>query len=130
LTIKSKESKWHHENPGDWSNKRAWASCIDLLIRDGHRVYGLARSAANVAMILKLGAVPFEGDLFNPASVRPAIHGCEAVLHLATKILPANKMKQADAWAENDVIRRDGTRILVDAALENRATTRVYPSSV
>ena len=69
-------------------------SCVDLLIRDGHRVGGLARSAANVATIQKLGGEPIEGDLFDPASVCRAIAGCEAVLHLATKIPPSNKMKQ------------------------------------
>src|SRR5438552_3189139 len=103
-------------------------SCVDLLIRDGHRVGGLARSAANVATIQKLGGEPIEGDLFDPASVRRAIAGCEAVLHLATKIPPSNKMKQPDARSENDRIRRDGTRNLVDAALANGVTTLVYSS--
>ncbi len=103
-------------------------SCVDLLLHDGHHVRGLARSAANLASIQKLGCEPIEGDLFDPVSVRRAMDGCEAVLHLATKIPPSNKMKQPDAWAENDRIRRDGTRNLVDAALANGATTLVYPS--
>lgn len=103
-------------------------SCVDLLIHAGHHVRGLARSAANLATIQKLGGEPIEGDLFDPVSIRRAMGDCEAVLHLATKIPPPNKMKQPDAWAENDRIRRAGTRNLVDAALANGATTLVYPS--
>ncbi len=103
-------------------------SCVHLLLHAGHHVRGLARSAANLVTIQELGGEPIEGDLFDPVSVHRAMPGCEAVLHLATKIPPLNKMKQPDAWAENDRIRRDGTRNLVDAALANRATTLLYPS--
>src|SRR6516162_4029506 len=53
---------------------------------------------------------------------------CDAVLHLATKMPSFARFRSREAWENNDSIRRDGTRNLVDAALELEVKTLVYPS--
>ncbi|MEX1195405.1 MAG: NAD-dependent epimerase/dehydratase family protein [Dehalococcoidia bacterium] len=98
------------------------------LIAAGHEVRGASRSGANAAILRELGATPVSVDLFDPASAREAVAGCDAVAHLATKIPPLMKMRSRKAWVENDRIRRDVTKNLVDAALAADAKTFVVES--
>lgn len=101
-----------------------------LLNDGGHEVRALARSEQNIQRLRKLGAKPVRGDLFDPATWRAALDGCDAILHLATRIPPRNKIGRLSAWAENDKLRTEGTRLLVDAALEAGVRTIIYPSVV
>jgi 2-alkyl-3-oxoalkanoate reductase len=58
-----------------------------------------------------------------------ALAGCEAVLHLASRIAPTSKMAKRASWYENDRIRGVGTRTLVEAALAvGGIHTLIYPS--
>jgi nucleoside-diphosphate-sugar epimerase len=102
---------------------------VRRLVAAGHTVHGLSRSPANAALLRQLGAEPVAADLFDAASLRAALQDCDALLHLATKIPPTSRAGRLSAWAENDRIRRDGTRALVTAALASQATrTFIYPS--
>jgi nucleoside-diphosphate-sugar epimerase len=103
-------------------------SVVRLLNESGHQVRGLSRSPRNRALLRDLGAEATEADLFVPVTLRRAMEGCDAVLHLATKIPPSNKLRSKSAWTENDRIRREGTRNLVDVALELKVSTFIYPS--
>jgi nucleoside-diphosphate-sugar epimerase len=94
------------------------------LIAAGHEVRGASRSEANDEVLRALGATPVMTDLFHPASVREAVGDAEAVCHLATKIPSLMRMRRASAWNENNRLRREGTRHLVDAALD--ASARVF----
>jgi nucleoside-diphosphate-sugar epimerase len=67
-------------------------------------------------------------DLYDPAAVRRAVSGADAVLHLATRIPPRERFDQADAWRENDRLRTEAASILVDAALEVGVRTFVQPT--
>ena len=101
---------------------------VRSLIAAGHDVRALARSDRNVADLEEAGATPVHADLFDAWSLSDAIAGCDAILHLATRIPPTSEMRRREAWAENDRIRREGTRALVDAALAGgEVTTFVYP---
>ena len=62
-----------------------------------------------------------ELDIFDASAVDAAVAGADAVYHLATRI-------RQGAWEENDRIRRDATRILVDAALATGSEVFVQPS--
>jgi nucleoside-diphosphate-sugar epimerase len=98
-------------------------------LRDaGHAVRALSRSAANDVAIRALGAEPIRADLFDLASLRTAMAGADAALHLATRIPPFSDLRRRSAWAENDRIRAEGTRNIVDAALATAVRTVVYPS--
>ena len=91
---------------------------IPHLLASGHVVQALSRSAANDAVIRALGAEPVRGDLFDPESLTRALAGADAVLHLATRIPPSSKMWRRSAWVENDRIRAEGAKNLVDGALQ------------
>jgi nucleoside-diphosphate-sugar epimerase len=105
-------------------------STIPLLIAFGHQVYALSHSEKNEAVIRQLGAEPITADLFDPVSLTRALEATKAtaIVHLATRIPPTTSMGKVASWQENDHIRRDGTRALVDAALAVGVQTFVYPS--
>jgi len=69
-----------------------------------------------------------EVDLFDPVAVSDAVAGCDAVLHLATRIPELAALGRRDAWHENDRLRTDAARILVDAAIGARAQAFVQPT--
>ena len=101
------------------------------LVEAGHEVWGSARSERNVDTLDLAGAVPVRADLYDLASMTDAVAGADAVLHLATSIPQTSEMRRPGAWAENDRIRRQGTRTLVDASLAvGSVRTLIYPSVV
>lgn len=67
-------------------------------------------------------------DLFDPDAVRSALGGVDAVLHLATRIPPRERSDEPAAWRENDRLRTDAARVLVDAAHEAGVGTFVQPT--
>ncbi|HSC04645.1 MAG TPA: NAD-dependent epimerase/dehydratase family protein, partial [Solirubrobacteraceae bacterium] len=69
-----------------------------------------------------------ELDLFDAAALARAVSGSDAVLHLATRIPPRERFGQPEAWEENDRLRTDAARALVDAALEAGVATFVQPT--
>jgi 2-alkyl-3-oxoalkanoate reductase len=69
-----------------------------------------------------------ELDLFDSDAVRRATSDAEAVFHLATRIPPREAQGDPDAWQENDRLRREATRVLVDAALATEVECLVFPS--
>lgn len=70
----------------------------------GHDVVGLVRSPEKKALVAAVGAVPAVGDVLDPGSLRHAIAGAEAVVHLAAS---------DDAFER---VRVEGGRNLVAAA--------------
>jgi nucleoside-diphosphate-sugar epimerase len=98
------------------------------LIAAGHEVRGASRSEANTELLRSLGATPVTVDLFDAASVSEAVAGSEAVCHLATRIPPLMKMRRARAWDENNRLRREATKRLVDGALTGGAQVFVQES--
>ncbi len=101
---------------------------LPRLVADGHVVHALARSDASAAALTGVGVTPVRADLFDPGAIAAAVRGSDGVLHLATKIPAARQALRASAWAENDRIRTEGTRLLVDAALAGGAGLFVYQS--
>jgi len=69
-----------------------------------------------------------ELDLFDRAAVTEAARGIDAVLHLATRIQPLDRLDDPAAWSENDRLRADASRILVDAALATEVSVYVQPT--
>ena len=69
-----------------------------------------------------------ELDLLDPEAVRGAVGDVDAIYHLATRIPPRDRMGDPEAWRENDRLRRDASRLLVDAALAGEAQTYVQPT--
>jgi nucleoside-diphosphate-sugar epimerase len=90
---------------------------VPLLVQAGHDVTAVARGAEKAEALRAAGAVPATVDLFDPAALVEAVAGHQAVLNLATHIPDLSKAARSKAWVENDRIRREGSRNLVDAAL-------------
>jgi nucleoside-diphosphate-sugar epimerase len=69
-----------------------------------------------------------ELDLFDPAAVADAVRDVDGVVHLATRIRSLEQISDLDVWRENDRLRADASRILVDAALAAGAEVYVQPT--
>jgi nucleoside-diphosphate-sugar epimerase len=69
-----------------------------------------------------------EIDLFEPARVAEAVRDAEAVYHLATRIPVRERRGDPGAWRENDRLRAEASRLLVDAALAGETQVYVQPS--
>jgi 2-alkyl-3-oxoalkanoate reductase len=69
-----------------------------------------------------------ELDLFDPESVGAAVGAVDGVFHLATRIPPPDSQGDPEAWHENDRLRAEGTRVLVDPALAAGVSRFVFPS--
>lgn len=89
---------------------------VQLLLQAGYRVRALSRSPENVETISALGAEPVQTGLFDVDALAAAMSGCDAVLHLATRIPPVSDLRKPGVWDENDRIRTAGTKAIVDAA--------------
>jgi nucleoside-diphosphate-sugar epimerase len=101
---------------------------VPMLVSAGHDVSALARSDARAAMLGSLGASPVRAELFDPEAMRRAVAGHDVVCNLATHIPPTSKAARPGAWAQNNRIRNDASRVLVDAALHGGATRYVQES--
>jgi len=107
---------------------------VALLLAAGHQVTGLARSAQKADLLARQGARAVQASLFDPDALARAAAGHDAVVNLATHIPAGAAAVRARAWREDDRIRTEGSRVLVDAALQHRvarlvqeAVTFVYP---
>lgn len=100
---------------------------VKLLKDRGHHVVGLSRSPRNVEWLAEHGAEARQGDLFNIDQVCDLSLDCEAILHLATAIPTRSRTTLAD-WAMNDRIRREGSRVLVEAAVRNKCALYLQQS--
>lgn len=91
---------------------------VPHLIAAGHGVTAVMRTPGKGHALEQLGARPVGVDLFDEQGVRDAVRGHDVVINLATH-MPSSSMRMMwrSAWRENDRIRRDASRILVDAAL-------------
>ena len=96
-----------------------------LLLTGGSGVLGRAlRPVAEAAGHELSTPSRAELDLFDPAAVARAVARTDAILHLATRIPGLDHTADPLAWQENDRLRAEASRNLVDAAL--RAGTQVY----
>jgi nucleoside-diphosphate-sugar epimerase len=100
------------------------------LVAAGFEVTGVARRAADHAHLAARGVRPVALDLFDPAAVHAAVDGHDVVCNLATAIPVGDRANDPSAWEANDLIRRVGSRNLVDAALAAGASRYLQESIV
>jgi nucleoside-diphosphate-sugar epimerase len=100
-----------------------------LLVTGGTGVLGQAfRPLAEAAGHELRAPSRAELDLFDPAAVGAAVRDVDAVLHLATRIQPLDKLGEPAAWRDNDRLRAEASAILVDAALAAGVQVYVQPT--
>jgi len=90
---------------------------VPLLLHAGHRVTAIARTPEKAATLRAAGAEPVTVGLFDPAGLRKAVDGHDVVVNLATHIPDLARAARSSAWGENDRVRTEGSRNLVDAAV-------------
>lgn len=87
---------------------------IHQLGENGHKVVGLVRRPENEGVIRSLGGEPKHADPFDSESLARAAANSDVVIHAATKIPVKARFRRSD-WTENDRIRTEGVRALLDA---------------
>lgn len=109
---------------------------VDLLLGAGHQVTALVRPGGDARRWEGTGVRSVPADLFDPAAVRRAFAGQDAVVNLATRIPRTADAVRRRAWREDDRIRTEGSRVVAEAAvaagvgrLVQEAVTFVYPAS-
>jgi nucleoside-diphosphate-sugar epimerase len=91
---------------------------VPQLVAAGHPVTAVGRNLEMRAQLLRAGASAISVDLFDPDQVRSALTGHDVIVNLATHIPPTSRIFLPGAWRENDRIRREASKVLVDAALQ------------
>ena len=99
---------------------------VPRLIAAGYRVRALVRRPDAAAIAMGCGAEVAAADIFDEASLRSGLAGCDVAINLATS-LPAPG-EQGD-YAKNDELRREGTPIFVRACRE-AGVPRVLQQSI
>jgi nucleoside-diphosphate-sugar epimerase len=101
---------------------------VPLLMHAGHRVTAIARTPEKATALQAAGATPVTVSLFEPQPLIEAVAAHDVVINLATHIPDLARAARSSAWAENDRIRTEGSRNLVDATLAAGATRYVQES--
>ena len=105
---------------------------VPLLQAAGHEVTGMTRSQERAARLREAGAEAVVCDALDREGVHAAVAAArpEVVVHQLTQIpLDYNPRKLEEQFAGNDRLRREGTPILVDAAVTAGAR-RVIAQSI
>jgi UDP-glucose 4-epimerase len=98
---------------------------VDRLVASGHepRIFDLVPSPYHNALVIEY----LQGDLVEQESVRMAVRGCDAVIHLAA-VSDVNKVLANPALAE--AVNAGGTRAVLEAARLEYVPRVVYASTV
>jgi nucleoside-diphosphate-sugar epimerase len=92
---------------------------VPQLLEAGHDVTAMTRSVLRAAQLEGAGATPVVGDVLDAEGVRAAMTDAapEVVIHQVTSLPGRLDWPNPHLFDENNRVRTDGTRVLVDAAL-------------
>jgi 2-alkyl-3-oxoalkanoate reductase len=107
------------------------SSLVPQLLNAGHEVTAMTRSVLRAAQLEAAGADPVVCDLFDADAVRAVMADAspEAVIHQVTALPARLDWGNPRMFDENNRVRTEGTRVLVDAALAAGAR-RVVAQSI
>lgn len=94
------------------------------LLRDGASVRAMARDVAKAGSLAAAGAEVVRGDVTDPASLRRAVSGCQAVVHLAGVL-----GDEFRPWSHFHAVNVEGARLMAEAALEADVARFLHASS-
>ena len=97
---------------------------VSLLAARGVEVRALARSGAGVEKVKALGAIPVQGDVTDPTSMKEAMHGCDVVFHVAAMYEVGARYAR-----QMEIVNVEGARNVFEAAIEARVPRIVYTST-
>jgi nucleoside-diphosphate-sugar epimerase len=99
---------------------------VPRLVARGHRVRALVRRPETAAIAAACGAELHRSDVFDGASLRAGLEGCDIGINLATS-LPGPSGK--GDYATNDRLRREGTPVWVRAC-HDVGVSRIVQQSI
>src|SRR5436190_5319603 len=99
---------------------------IPRLVARGHRIRALVRRPEAAAIAMACGADVRTADVFDAASLRAGLAGCDVGINLATS-LPGPSGR--GDFATNDRVRREGTPIWIGAC-RDAGVSRVVQQSI
>jgi 2-alkyl-3-oxoalkanoate reductase len=104
---------------------------VAQLLEAGHEVTAMTRSVLRAAQLEAVGADPVVCDVFDAEGVRAAMAAAspEAAIHQVTALPARLDWGNPKLFDENNRVRTEGTRILVDAARAGGAS-RVVAQSI
>jgi nucleoside-diphosphate-sugar epimerase len=86
---------------------------VPRLTAAGHRVRALVRSPASATAAAACGAEVRAADIFDAASLRAGLQGCDVAINLATSL--PSPVKPGGNSEQNNRVRREGVPILLEA---------------
>jgi len=100
------------------------AALVERLAGRGDRVRALVRPTSSTEALARLGVELVRGNVAQPETLREAVDGCEAVIHLAGAV---KALRDSDLFQAN----AEGTRCVVSACAAATSRPRlVYVSSL
>jgi nucleoside-diphosphate-sugar epimerase len=105
------------------------SAAVAELLRAGHDVVGLARTAEKAQQLSAAGATAVRTHLLDHAGLVAMLDGADAVCNLATHVPVGLAALRPGAWRLNDRLRTDGVRRVLEAARE-AGVRRVVQESV
>ena len=106
------------------------SALVPKLVAAGHEVTGMTRSEERAGAVREAGAAAVVRDVFDEQGLREDMGRAapEVVLHELTALPKAMDFKDRVGFEPTNRIRREGTRILVDAAREAGARRLIAQS--
>ncbi len=99
---------------------------VPRLVAAGYRVRALVRRPETAAIANACGADVVAADIFDEASLRGGLEGCDVAINLATS-LPGPSSR--GDYAKNDELRREGTPVFVRAC-RDAGVARILQQSI
>ena len=97
------------------------------LVKQGYEVQTLVRSKEKALEIEKIGGTGFIGSVYDKVNLLKMTKGVDGLLHLATSIPRKSKTKSSD-WDENNRLRTELTKILIEVVKENKISFYIQNS--
>lgn len=103
-------------------------AAVRALVGAGHDVFAMARSPEKGELLESWGAVAVPADLCDHDGLVSMFDGCDVVVNAATRIPVGFRAVRSSAWRENDRLRTEGVRAVIDAARKARVRRFVQES--
>lgn len=105
------------------------SAAVSALVAAGHQVVGLARTLEKADRLAAFGATPRMGSVLDHDTLVDLFAGADAVVSCATHIPVGLAGAVPGAWRDNDRLRTEGVRRVVEAARE-AGVRRIIQESV
>jgi 2-alkyl-3-oxoalkanoate reductase len=103
---------------------------LPKLVAAGHQVIGMTRSAERAAWVREAGAEPLVCDVFEEDALREAMAATrpDVVVHQLTALPHRFDFRDESLYNATNLLRGEGTRILLSAAVAARARRMIVQS--